>query len=163
VKTGLKKKFEITELGFFHYFLGLQILQSNEVIFLSRSKYDCDLIHRFHMEYFKPTPYPFQSGVNLASTCASLEVDATLYHRLVGSLLYLTHTHPDISFYVGLVSQYMQTPHEIHWKATKIIFRYVCSIVQFWIHYSLGVTPLSVGFTDLDCTRNPDDRNSTAG
>ena len=47
-------------------------------------------------------------------TCTSPEVDATLYHRLVGILLYLTHFHPDISFVVGLVSQYMQDPHERH-------------------------------------------------
>jgi hypothetical protein len=79
---------------------------------------------------------PFQSGVKLNATCTSPEVDATLYRQLVGSLLYLTHTHPDLSFVVGLVSRYMQTPHEIHWKATKRILRYVRGTVQFGIHYS---------------------------
>ena len=73
------------------------------------------------MEHCKPTPSPFQSGVKISANCTSLEVDATLYHHLVGSFLYLTHSYPNISFVVGHVSRYMQTPHESHWKAVKII------------------------------------------
>ena len=73
------------------------------------------------MEDFKPTPSPFQSRVKIATTYITRKVYATLHHQLVGSLLYLTHTHPDISFDVGLVSRYMQTPHENHWIATKRI------------------------------------------
>jgi hypothetical protein len=133
VKTSLKKKFEMTDLGFLHYFLGLQVLQTNEGIFLSQSKYACDLLHRFHMENCKPTPSPFQSGVKLVATCTSPKVDATLYRQLVGSLLYLTHTHPDLSFVVGLVSWYMKTPHESHWKEDKRIL--LCSVVQFSSRY----------------------------
>jgi hypothetical protein len=157
VKTNLKKKFEMTDLGFLHYFLGLQVLQTNEGIFLSQSKYACDLLRRFHMDDCKPTPSPFQSGVKLSATCTSPEVDATLYRQLVGSLLYLTHTHPDLSFAVGLVARYMQTPHEIHWKAAKRILRYVRGTVQFRIHYSSGGTPLLVGFTDSDWVSDPND------
>jgi hypothetical protein len=113
-KTIIKKKFEMTDLGFLHYFLGLQVLQTNEGIFISQSKYACDLLCRFHMDDCKPSPSPFQFGFNLTATCTSPEFDETLYHQLVGSLLYLTHTHPDLSFVVGLVVRYMQTPHEIH-------------------------------------------------
>jgi hypothetical protein len=116
VKTSLKKKFEMEKLCFFHYFLGLQVLQTKEGIFLFYSKYTCDLFHRFHMEYCEPTPSPFQSRVKLVSTCTSSEFDATLYHQLVGSVLYLIHICHDLSFVFGFVSQYMQTPHEIHWK-----------------------------------------------
>ena len=77
------------------------------------------------MEDCKPTPSPFQSGVKLSTTCTFLEVDATLYHQLVGSLLYLTHSRPDLSFVVGCVACYMQTLHESHWKAEKIILRHI--------------------------------------
>jgi hypothetical protein len=67
------------------------------------------------MEHSKPTPSPFYLGVKLVATYTSLEADATLFHQLlVGNILYLTHICPDISFVVGLVSRYMQTPHEIH-------------------------------------------------
>jgi hypothetical protein len=140
VKTSLKKKFEMTELGFLHYFLGLQVLQTNEGIFLSHYKYACDLLRRFYMDDCKPTPSPFQSGVNISVTYTSPEVDATLYRQLVGSLLYLTHTHPDLSFVVVLIARYMQTPHESHWKEAKRILRYVHGTVQFRIHYSSGGT-----------------------
>jgi hypothetical protein len=78
-KIILKNKFEMTDLGFLHYFLGLQVLQTNEVIFLSQYNYVCDILCHFHMEYCKPTPSPFQSGVKLVGTCTSPEVDATLY------------------------------------------------------------------------------------
>jgi hypothetical protein len=105
LKTSLRKKFEMANLGFLHYFLGLQVLQTNEGIFLPS---------RFHVDDCKPTLSPFQSGVKLTSTCTSPEVDATLYRQLVGSLLYLTHTCLDVSFVVGLVARYMQTPHESH-------------------------------------------------
>jgi hypothetical protein len=56
----------------------------------------------------------------------------------------------------------MQTPDEIHWKATKRILQYVWGTVQFKIHYSLGGTPLLVGFNDSDWVGNPDDRKSIA-
>ena len=109
------------------------------------------------MEDCKPTPSTFQSGVKLSTTCTSPEVDATLYRQLVGSLLYLTHSRPDLSFAIGHVSRYMQTPHESHWKAVKRILRYIQGTIQFGIHYSTGGKPLLVGFTDLDWVDDPDD------
>ena len=108
------------------------------------------------MEDCKPAPSPFQSGVKLSATSTSSEVDATLYHQLVGSILYLTHSHPDLSFAFGRVSRYMQTPHESHWKAAKRILRYIRGKIQFGIHYSTrGI--LLVGFTNSDWAGDPDD------
>jgi hypothetical protein len=151
------------DLGFLHYFLGLELFQTNEGFFLSRSKYACHLFHRFHMDDCKPTTSPFQFGVKISATCTSFEVDATLYRQLVGSLLYLNHTHPNLSFDVGLVSQYMQTPHESHWKVAKRILLYVRGTIHFRIHCSSGGTPLLVGFTNSEWVSDPDDRKSTAG
>eukprot|EP00253_Pinus_taeda_P021973 PITA_21973 len=114
------------------------------------------------MEDCKPAPSPFQSGAKLSVTCTSPEVDVTLYRQLVGKLLYLTHTRPDISFVVGLIARFMQNPHESHWKAAKRILRYVRGIVQFGIHYSVEASPLLVGFTDSNWAGYPDDRKYTA-
>eukprot|EP00253_Pinus_taeda_P017569 PITA_17569 len=117
VKSSLEKKFEMTDLGHLHYFLSLQVLQSEEGIFL-------------------PSPR---------------------------KLFYLTHTHLDLSFAVGLVARFMQNPRESHWKAAKRILRYVRGTVQFGIHYSARAAPLLVGFTDSDWAGDPDDRKSTIG
>eukprot|EP00253_Pinus_taeda_P017523 PITA_17523 len=64
VKSSLKKQFEMKDLGHLHYFLGLQVFQSKEGIFISQSKYAYDLLHHFHMEDCKPTPSLFLSGAN---------------------------------------------------------------------------------------------------
>jgi hypothetical protein len=74
----------------------------------------------------------------------------------------LTHTRADISFVVGIVARYMKTPHESHWKTTKMILQYVRGTVQFMIHYNSGGAPLLVGFTDLDWANDPDDWKSSA-
>jgi hypothetical protein len=91
VKSSLKNKFEMTKLRYLYYFLSLHILQTKDGISLSQSKYGCDLLRCFHMEDSKLAPSPFQFGVKIVATCTSPKVDATLYHQLVGSLLYLTH------------------------------------------------------------------------
>ena len=79
VNSILKKKFDMTNLGYLHYFLGLQVFQYKECISLSHSNYAFDLLHFFHMEYCKPSPSPFHPRVKLSLTCTSLEVDSTLY------------------------------------------------------------------------------------
>ena len=129
----------MTNLGNLHYFLGLQVLQTKEGIFISQSKYACDLLRLFHMEDCKLAPSPFQSGVKLSATCTSPEVDATLYRQLVGILLYLTHSRPDLSFAIVRVSHYMQTPHESHWKAAKEYFDI------FEVQFSLGFITVQGG------------------
>eukprot|EP00253_Pinus_taeda_P018038 PITA_18038 len=132
VKSSLKKKFEMTNLGHLHYFLGLHVLQSKEGISLSQSKYAYDLLCHFHMEDCKPASSPFQSGAKLSVTCTSPKVDTTLYRQLVGKILYMTHTRPDLSFVVGLIARFIA-------KAS----------------------PLLVGFTDSDWVGELDDRKST--
>ena len=83
-------------------------------------------------------PSLFQYGVKISTTCTSHEVDATLYRQLVHSLLYLTHFHPDLSFDIGHVARYMQTPHESHWKEAKRILWYIRGYV-----FSLGSGPIT--------------------
>jgi hypothetical protein len=102
MKSILKNKFEMLDLCYFHYFLGLQVLQKKKGLFISQSKYASDLLCCFHMEDSKPTSSPFKSRVKLVSTCTTSEFDATLYRQFVIILLYLNHTHPDLSFIVGL-------------------------------------------------------------
>jgi hypothetical protein len=81
----------------------------------------------------------------------------------VGSLLYLTHSRPDLSYVVGAVSRFKQELHELHWKAAKRILRYVRGIITFGIHYAVDSTLDLIRFTDSDWADNTTDHKSTSG
>jgi hypothetical protein len=110
----------MTDLDILYYFLGLQIWHMANGIFLSQPKYATNLLTHFHVSDYNPSPTPFQFDVKLIVECITL-VDATLYCHLMGSLIYLTHNKPDISFFVSLVSRFMQQPHGSHWQTAKRI------------------------------------------
>jgi hypothetical protein len=81
----------------------------------------------------------------------------------VGSLLYLTHSRPDLSYAVGAVSRFMQEPHELHWKDAKCILRYVHGTITFGIHYEAESALDLIGFTDSDWDGDNIDCKSTSG
>jgi hypothetical protein len=111
----------------------------------------------------KSTPNPFLSGVRLEDEGDTPLVENTLYKQLVGSLLYLTHSRPDLSYAVGAVSRFMQEPHELHWKDAKHILRYVHGTITFGIHYATYSTLDLIGFTDSDWAGDNIDHKSTSG
>jgi hypothetical protein len=111
----------------------------------------------------KSSPTPFLSGVKLEDGGETPLVDNTLYRQLVGSLLYLTHSRPYLSYAVGTVSRFMQEPHELHWKDAKHILRYVQGTITFGIHYATDSTLDLIGFTDSDWVGDNTDRKSTSG
>jgi hypothetical protein len=141
LKKQLVDSFDMTDLGILHYFLGLQVLPLSDGLFISQSKYVMDLLTHFKMEYCKPCATPFQSGVKLSKTCQSPKVDATLYRQLVDSLIYLTHSRPDISFVVSVVSHLCRIPEKATGKLSKGLFIIsrvplilVSNIVEVQIH-----------------------------
>jgi hypothetical protein len=162
-KAALHNTFSMTDMGLLNYFLGLEISQKESGVTISQSKYAIDLLVRFHMSDCKPATTPFLSGVKLEDEKDSPLADCTLYRQLVGSLLYLTHSRPDLSYVVGIVSRYMQEPHEIHWKAAKRILRYVQGTINYGIHYSTACTLDLIGYTDSDWAGDSIDRKSTSG
>jgi hypothetical protein len=121
VKRILHDRFFMMDMGTLHFFLGLDINQDASGIKLSQSKYARDLLEIFHMTDCKFSLTLFLSGVKLEDGGETPPVDNTLYRQLVGSMLYLTHSIPDLSNAVGTVSKFMQESHEIHCKDTKRI------------------------------------------
>jgi hypothetical protein len=111
----------------------------------------------------KSAPSSFLSRVKLEDGRDTPLVDNTLYKQLVGSLLYLTHSRPDLSYAVGAVSIFMQEPHELHWKSAKRILRYIQGTITFGIHYATDSTLDLIGFTDFDWAGDNTDRKSTSG
>jgi hypothetical protein len=111
----------------------------------------------------KSAPTPFLSGVRLEDGGDTPLVDSTLYRQLVGSLLYLTHSRPDLSYAVGAVSRFMQELHELHWKDIKCILQYEQGTITFGIHYARDSTLDLIGFTGSDWVGDSIDRKSTSG
>jgi hypothetical protein len=107
VKRILHDRFLMMDMGPLHFFFGLEISQDASGIKLSQAKYARDLLEKFHMTDCKFAPTPFLSGVRLEDGGDTPLVDNTLYRQLVGSLLYLTHSRPDLSYAVGVVSRFM--------------------------------------------------------
>ena len=89
-------------------------------------------------------------------------VDITLYMQLVGSLLYLTHTRPDFSYVVSSIEIQMHSPHELHWRAEKIILQYVQGTKKFRVHYTASSSLQLAGFSYSDWAGDPIDKKSTS-
>ena len=97
-KRELTSEFEMKDLGFMHYFLGLEVWQKPDEIFLTQRKYAVDILQRFGMQDCKSMSIPMTTNLTKLrdSASSSQSVDSTLYRQLIGSLMYLVHTRPDI-------------------------------------------------------------------
>ena len=154
-------EFEMKDLGLMHYFLGLEVYQCNDEIFVCQSKYAKDMLLKFGMESCKPLPTPIAHGELLCKDDGGVRVNVTTYRSIVGSLMFLTNTRPKIAFATSLVSRYMGDPFESHMKAAKRILRYVQGIIDLGIHYIKHGSVKLVGYSDSDWGSNIDDRKST--
>ena len=81
------------------------------------------MLFNFNMVDCNASPFPFLLGINLEEGKSTPPMDYTIYRQLIGSLLYLTHSQPDICYAMNAVSRYMQQPHDIHWKESNRIFQ----------------------------------------
>eukprot|EP00253_Pinus_taeda_P013227 PITA_13227 len=163
IKQDLCRTFDMTDLGLLHYCLGVEVWQTENHIFLSQSKYAKNLVDRFRMQDCKPTTTPMEPGLKLSAQSSSLPVDETLFRQLVGSLIYLTATRPDISFAVSYISRFMAAPKTDHWIAAKRVLRYVRGTSDYGLLYSRSSDPILSGYIDSDWAGSVDDRKSTAG
>ena len=102
-------------------------------------------------------------SIKLRKDMDSPDFDSKLYRSLVGSLIYVTNTHPDICYAVSCFSRYMDNPHETHWHAAKQIFRYLKGTISFALHFSNKGNPNLHSYADVDWGRDLDTRRSTSG
>eukprot|EP00253_Pinus_taeda_P009256 PITA_09256 len=163
IKQDLCRTFDMTDLGLLHYCLGIEVWQTESHICLSQSKYAKNLVDRFIMQDCKPASTPMEPGLKLSAQSSSPPVDETLFRQLVGSLIYLTATRPDISFSVSYISRFMSAPKADHWIAAKCVLRYVRGTSDYGLLYTRSFDPILSGYTDSDWAGSIDDRKSTAG
>ncbi|XP_020249213.1 uncharacterized protein LOC109826599 [Asparagus officinalis] len=138
--------------------------QSRDCVTLRQSAYAKKVVMQFGMSECNPTKYPMEPKLQLGKDVNGTLVNPTEYRRVIGCLRYLTHTRPDLSYSVGLVSRYMERPTTMHHQAVKQILRYVKGTISYGLVYGKGheVEEL-VGFTDSNVAGDVDDRRSTSG
>eukprot|EP00253_Pinus_taeda_P028913 PITA_28913 len=141
IKKELGKSFEMTDLGYVHYYLGIEVTKHPKSIFLSQKKYIGDLLNRFGMTECNPFTTPMEQNLKLTSIEGKEFEDATKYRQLVGSLNYLTTTRLDISFFVGILSRFMQKPCEGHWSAAKRVLKYLKGTQDLGIKHTQELSP----------------------
>jgi len=115
----MKGEFEMSMMGELSFFLGLQVKQTKDEIFLSQSKYCKEILNKFEMESCKEASTPMPSSCYMDADAAGKSVDQTKYRGLIGSLLYLIASRPDIMFVVCLCARYQANPKESHFKSCK--------------------------------------------
>ncbi|KAF7833216.1 putative mitochondrial protein [Senna tora] len=162
VRANLSVRFQMKELGELKHFLGLEVDRSKEGLFLCQQKYARDLLHKFGMLDCKPIATPMEVNAKLCSAEGKNLEDVTMYRQLVGSLIYLTLTRPDIT-YVGVVSRFMQSPKKPHLEAVRRILRYVKGTLDYGMFYRKGPSCKLKGYSDADYAGDCDTRRSTTG
>jgi len=150
-------------IGELSFFLGLQITQRFEGIFLSQEKYLRKMFKRFQMEDSKPMSTPMVTGCKLSKDDDSPDVDQSSYRSMIGSLLYITTSCPDIMHAVGMVGRYQVAPKHSRLLVVKRIFRYLKGTMDYGLWYPRNRNfQLSV-YLDADWANCVDERKSTSG
>jgi hypothetical protein len=159
----LSQHFEMKDLGSLSYFLGLEVSQDSEGYYLSQAKYASDLLSRAGITDCKTELTPLEVNCKLTPLDGTPLEDATLYRQLVGSLVYLTVTRPDIAYAVHKVSQFMAAPRSSHFSAVLRIIRYVKGTLFHGLRFSANSSLVLSGYSDADWAGDPTDRRSTTG
>jgi hypothetical protein len=159
----MTKEFEMSMMGKLNYFLGFEIHQWREGTFLCQAKYIKDMLKKFDMNNAKPYKFPMDSKADLHLDPDGKEVDQKLYRSMIGSLLYLCASRPDIMFSVGMCARFQSSPRESHETAVKRILRYLLDTPNYGLWYPHGTSFDLVGYSDADWAGCKMDRKSTSG
>ena len=150
-------------MGELNYFLGLQVKQLKEGIFLNQAKYCKDLLRKFEMDKCKPISTPFSPSCHLDQDEAGIFIDETKYRRLIGSLLYLTANKPDIMFAVCMCARFQSAPKESHFNAAKRILKYLQGTKEVGLWYPGNMSLSLIGYSGSNFAGCKSDRKSTSG
>jgi hypothetical protein len=159
----MSREFEMSMMGELQFFLGLQIKQSKEGTFVHQDKNTKDIVRKIKMEDSKAMMTAMSMTTALDADEEGEHVDQKEYRSMIGSLLYLTATRPDIQFSVCLCAGFQASPRSSHRQAVKQIFRYLRHTTDFGLWYSVSSSLSLHGFSDADFAGCRLDRKSTSG
>ncbi|RVW64351.1 Retrovirus-related Pol polyprotein from transposon TNT 1-94 [Vitis vinifera] len=163
LKKLLAREFEIKDLGQLRYFLGMEVGRTKEGIVVTQRKYVLDLLQETGMLGCKPVDTPMDPIGKIDKDNDNHPTDKDRYQRLVGKLIYLTHTRPDIGFAMSMVSRYMNNPTERHMKVVYRILQYLKKSPGRGLYFKKTSSREVEVFTDADWAGSLTDRRSTTG
>ncbi|GJY28362.1 putative ribonuclease H-like domain-containing protein [Tanacetum coccineum] len=159
----MHKKFQMSSMGELTFFLGLQVKQKEDGIFISQDKYVTEILKKFGFTDVKTASTPMETQKALLKDEDGEEVDVHLYRSMIGSLMYLTSSRPDIMFAVCACARYQVNPKVSHLHAVKRIFRYLKGQPKLGLWYPKDSPFDLVAYTDSDYAGASLDRKSTTG
>ncbi|KAJ9561157.1 hypothetical protein OSB04_006317 [Centaurea solstitialis] len=159
----MKSEYKMSMMGELTFFLGLQIKQSEKGIFINQGKYVHEMLKKFDLTSCTPMKTPIAPPLSLDKDSKGKPVDVTLYRGMIGSLLYLTASRPDIMYSTCLCARYQAEPKESHLTAVKRIFRYLKGTPNMGLWYSKDSGFDLTAYSDSDFAGCKIDRKSTTG
>jgi hypothetical protein len=156
-KRKLVVEFEMIGLGMMHYLLGLELWKRLCKIFINQGKYAMEILNRFGMMDCNTMLTPMVTNMKFLCDTSSKKVDATMYRQIIGSLMYLTNTRPDLCFAVNTLSQYMVELRRVHLIMTKHVMRYLKGTIDYGLRYASDCEISLQGFTDSDWASSVED------
>ncbi|GJV14275.1 putative ribonuclease H-like domain-containing protein [Tanacetum coccineum] len=163
VKSDILLKLQMSSMGELTFFLGLQVTQKDDGIFISQDKYVDEILKKFGFSTVKTTSTPMETLKPLLKDAEIKDVDVHLYRSMIGSVMYLTSSRPDIMFVVCACARFQVTHKVSHLHAVKRIFRYLKGQPKFGLWYPKD-SPFDLeAYTDSDYAGASLDRKSTIG
>ncbi|GKE14175.1 putative ribonuclease H-like domain-containing protein [Tanacetum coccineum] len=159
----MHKKFQMSSMGELTFFLGLQVKQKEDGIFISQDKYVTEILKKFGFSDVKTASTPMETHKPLLKDADGEDVDEHLYRSMIGSLMYLTSSRPDIMFAVCACARFQVNPKVSHLHVVKRIFRYLKGQPKLGLWYPKDSPFDLVAFTDSDYAGASLDRKSTTG
>jgi hypothetical protein len=157
------QKFEMSMMGELKYFLGFQVKQLQDGTFISQTNYIQDILNKFGMKDAKPIKTPMGTNGHLDLDIGGKSVDQKVYRSMIGSLLYLCASRPDIMLSISMCERFQADPKEVHLRAVKRIMRYLVYTLKFGLWYPKGSTFDLIGYSNADWAGCKIDRKSTSG
>ena len=157
------KRFEMSMVGELKFFLGLQIRQLKHGTFISQEKFAKDIIKKFDMDKAKSISTPMQTNAHLDLNREGNSADQKEFRSMIGSLLYLCASRPDIMLSVCMCARFQADPKDIHRTAVRRILRYLIHTSGFGLWYPKGAPFELIGYSDSDYAGCKVDRKSTSG
>ncbi|GKB83706.1 retrovirus-related pol polyprotein from transposon TNT 1-94 [Tanacetum coccineum] len=159
----MSSKFQMSMMGQMSFFLGLQISQNPRGIFINQSKYANEILKKFDFHKSDPVDTPMVERSKLDEDLSGIPVDQTRYRSMVGSLMYLTASRPDLVFAVCMCARYQSKPTKKHLDAVKRVFRYLQGTINMGLWYPKDTAMALTAYADADHAGCQDTRRSTSG